>query len=101
MTELQHAVFETVIGVAVAAPFTVGTGGENTFDIGDSFAPPLQGSTVVGAWYEPIDNVPDLKGFSNITVNAGQPTADDVSLHFKGLNNPAILRIRVHALFTR
>lgn len=101
MAQLQHAVFETVLGVATGAPFTVGAGGENTFDIGDSFTPSLQGSTVVGAWYEPIDNLPDLKGFGNITVNPGQPAPDDVSLHLKGLNNPALLRVRVHALFTR
>jgi hypothetical protein len=63
MAELQHAEFETVLGIATQAPFPVGFGGENTFDIGDSFTPLRQGSSVVGAWYEPIDNVPDFKSY--------------------------------------
>jgi len=100
MAQLQHALFETVVGVVAQAQFTVGTDTENNFDIGDHFNPSLQGSQVVAAWYEAIDNIADLVAFHNITVNSG-PTADDVTLHLKGGNRPALLRIRIHALFSR
>jgi hypothetical protein len=62
----------------------------------DSKIPP--GSQILATWYVPIDNIPDVAGFSHIEV-----TIDDentITLRLSAVTGrEALLRILIHAVY--
>jgi hypothetical protein len=58
------------------------------------------GITVIEAWYTVNDNIPDFMKFGAIDVRPSTAHTDTVTISFHGIGVPAIVRLRVYALYT-
>lgn len=81
-----------------------GTGADKPFEV--PLPQQAQGQRLLGAWYTPLDGVPDLKNWHHIEVNisnaAPQPTVT-LSAMYPGGKVPdgarAAIQVRVHILY--